>query len=136
MSPYLARYAGEYFERLTNGRYSALSLDSEMNLRYRTSRGGTDIDVGRSMDSRYLSGGSADLAWLCLRLALHRKLSDDNRIPVILDECLVYFDDRRLEMILNELRCISENGVQILLLSASSRERSLVGRFANIIELE
>lgn len=136
VSPYLARYAGEYFERLTNGRYSALSLDSEMNLRYRTSRGGTDIDEGRSMDSRYLSGGSADLAWLCLRLALHRKLSDDNRIPVILDECLVYFDDRRLEMILNELRCISENGVQILLLSASSRERSLVCRFANIIELE
>ena len=142
VSPYLARYAGEYFGRLTEGRYRALSLDSEMNLRYRVRGNDSEeessiTDSGEiSVDSRYLSMGSADLAWLCLRLALHRKLSENKSIPIILDECLVYFDDRRLERILDELQRISESGVQILLLSASSRERELIHKFANVIELE
>ncbi len=130
VSPYLARYAGDYFGRLTEGRYTSLSLDSEMNLRY--------LGNGNEypMDSRYLSGGSAELAWLCLRLALHRKLSERETLPVILDECLVYFDDRRLELILQELRSVADNGVQIVLLSASNRERELINKKANVIELE
>jgi DNA repair exonuclease SbcCD ATPase subunit len=73
-------------------------------------------------DSKYFSGGSASLAWLCLRLALHSRLSEGNPLPLILDEATVYFDERRLQLLLAELTKTAASGKQIILLSASERE--------------
>ena len=120
VSPYLSKNSGAIFSRITEGRYSQLRLDSDMNLSY-LSAGAEGLT-----DGKYLSGGSADLAWLCLRLALHKRLSSGRPLPLILDEALVYFDDRRLELIIDELKAISEGGTQILLFSASSREKALL----------
>ena len=121
VSPYLSKHSSEYFAKITEGRYPQLRLDSEMNLSY--------LGAGAEAvtDSMYLSGGSSDLAWLCLRLALHKRLSDNKKVPLVLDECLVYFDDARLLMILNELTDISKRGIQVLLLSASTRESAHKG---------
>ena len=129
VSPYLSKYAGEYFSAITDGRYSALRIDAEMNLSF-IFRSGTSL-----IDSAYLSGGSAELAWLCLRLALHGRLSENGRIPLILDECFVYFDDERLEKILQLLTSLAQSGIQVLLFSASSREKDILGDNATVISL-
>ena len=121
VSPYLSETAGEYFASLTDNRYSGLLLDEKMSLRYR------DGETGTPLSSIYLSGGSADLAWICLRLALHKKLSESKPIPIILDECFVYFDDTRLKAILGRLTEMAKaDGAQIILFSASSRERDIL----------
>ena len=129
VSPYLSERSSELFEKITNGRYPELRLDPEMNLSY-LGQGGTMV-----MDSAYLSVGSADLAWLCLRLALHSRLAESEAIPIILDECLVYFDDQRLGAILERLYEISDKGIQILMLSASNREKDRIGDRVNLIQL-
>lgn len=121
VSPYLGETAGEYFVDVTDGRYEALKVDTEMNMSY-ISNGSATLT-----DSAYLSGGSADLAWLCLRLALHGKLSENSNVPLVLDECLVYFDDERLRKISDVLLKKAENGTQIILFSASSREERMIG---------
>ena len=128
VSPYLSKHSSEYFSRITDGRYPQLRLDSEMNLSY-LGAGAESVT-----DSRYFSGGSSDLAWLCLRLALHKRLSENVKVPLILDETLVYFDDKRLKLILTELNSIALNGVQVLLFSASSREKDMV-KSATVTEL-
>lgn len=121
VSPYLSKTSGELFSSITDGRYSALLLDPSLSLKYLSPEHSAPIS------DEYLSGGSADLAWLCLRLALHKKLSESCPVPLILDECLVYFDDTRLKKILELLISLSSSGTQILLFSASTREKVFTG---------
>ena len=128
VSPYLSRESGKLFCSVTEGRYSSLLLDPSLNLKYRTT------EHSALVSDEYLSGGSADLAWLCLRLALHKKLSEGRAVPLILDECLVYFDDVRLSKILSLLISLASEGTQVLLFSASAREKTLTGE-ENTIEL-
>lgn len=128
VSPYLSEHSGAYFSEITNGKYPRLLLDTSLDLKYVSPEYSTPIS------KEHLSGGSADLAWLCLRLALHKKLSGSRPLPLILDECLVYFDDERLEKILSLLKDLSSSGTQIILFSASSRERAFVGE-ENTVEI-
>ncbi len=129
VSPYLSEHSSKFFARITDGKYSSLRIDPEINLSY------ISAENESVTDSLYFSAGSADLAFICLRLALHKRLSENTCIPIILDEALVYFDDNRLALILNELSKISENGVQIILFSASTREAALLSEKANCIML-
>lgn len=129
VSPYLSTNATKYFDRITQGKYAELKLDSEMKLSYLKS------DTDALTDGEYMSMGSSDLAWICLRLALHKRLSEKENIPLILDEALVYFDENRLALILDELYAASLDGTQIILTSASSREMRLLGGKAEIIEI-
>ena len=68
-----------------------------------------------------MSGGTADAAYICLRLALAGLISEKN-LPVILDESLIRLDDRRMT---DCLRMLSETGRQILVFSSSDREARL-----------
>lgn len=129
VSPYLGKQASKYFSEITNGKYCSLRIDSEMNISSESS------ENGNLLTQEYFSGGSADLAWLCLRLALHKRLSENESIPLILDEALVYFDDTRLSLILKELYEKSLNGVQIICFSASLRELYALNKAVNHIKL-
>ena len=129
VSPYLGRYAGELFGDMTDGKYNAISITSDFGMSYSEQNGSKEID------SMYLSGGSADLAWLCLRMALHRKLSDGKSLPLIFDECFVYFDEKRLARIIDKLVAISKNGTQVIIFSASEREKKLSKRRLKITNL-
>lgn len=129
VSPYLSERSGELFAKMTDGKYTSLRVDPELNVGY--------ISAERTSvtDGAYFSCGSAELAWFCLRLALHERLSASERIPMILDECFVYFDDIRLERILKCLEGIASQGTQILLFSASSREKAVLSDSAERITL-
>lgn len=129
VSPYLGRYAGELFGDMTDGRYTAINISSDFGMSY------TGPNNTRETDSMYLSGGSADLAWLCLRLALHRKLADGKTLPLIFDECFVYFDEKRLSRIIDKLVAISKAGTQVIIFSASEREKKLSRRRLKVTSL-
>ena len=130
VSPYLSEVAGEYFSAMTKKRYAGLTLDDSMSLKYK------DGETGTPIDSVYLSGGRSALAWICLRLALHKKLSETRPVPIILDECFVYFDDVRLKAILKKLTEISlKGGTQVLLFSASGREKDILQKTVNTVKI-
>ncbi len=129
VSPYLGTFASKYFSEITTGKYLRLLIDDEMNLSSEASENSS------TMTQEYFSGGNADLAWLCLRFAIHKQLSENEAIPLILDEALVYFDDIRLSLILKELYNSALDGVQVICFSASSREFSVLGEAVNRIKL-
>lgn len=130
IAPYLSDTAGELFSGVTDGRYGGIGVDGETSLRLRC------LLDGDYLPSEYLSAGASALAWLCLRLAIYSRISEAERLPLILDECFVCLDDVRLGRILAKLSAVAAGGSQIFLFSANRRELELCGSEVNVINMD
>lgn len=92
-SPQITAEAGDLLSALTDGKYPKLLLKPDMSLSVREEGGA----VLRS--SAAMSCGTADQMYLALRLAMvHRLLPED--APLLLDDALVNFDDKRAALAL------------------------------------
>ncbi len=116
-APRISKRAQELFCRLTEGRYSRLSLGEDLSL----SAAAEQEDVLRAIQWR--SDGTSDQQYLALRLAVAEELTPD--APLILDDALVRFDDTRLAQALQILKEEAETK-QVLLFTCQTREESLV----------
>ena len=72
--------------------------------------------------AQWRSDGTADQLDLALRLAVAGELTPD--APLILDDALVRFDDKRLKIALDILRQEAENK-QVILFTCQTREQNL-----------
>lgn len=86
----LEKRALEIFSRLTNGRYGSMEISK--NLEIKVEESGTFGT--RELD--YLSAGTTDQAYLSLRLAMCELICDE-QMPMILDDVLCQYDDRRTD---------------------------------------
>ena len=109
-SPTLNRQAADIFSKMTGGKYHALMLSRDFS-----AMAGTD-DTHSAL---YLSAGTVDQLYLSVRLALCQLTAPG--VPVLLDDALSAFDDRRAEQALDVLREMGKER-QILLFSCHSRE--------------
>jgi uncharacterized protein YhaN len=86
------RTASRFFSRITRGEYESLRVEDDDKPRLvgvRPGRGGTVVANG-------MSDGTADALYLSLRLAsLESHLDECDPVPLIVDDCLVQFDDDR-----------------------------------------
>ena len=90
--------------------------------------------VGRSV--RLLSQGAADQLYLAVRLAIcDMVLPADKRVPLILDDALVTFDDERLHAALDYLLEESQRR-QILLFTCQKREMAYLQGKENVTVTE
>lgn len=118
VSPRLSRRAGEYFSRLTQGQYSRVDLDRNMDLVVREAGSLADRPLGS------LSQGTADLLYLSLRLAVaDLALPAPDQVPLILDDALLTLDDTRLAQVLTLLTELAGTR-QVLLFTCQSREKT------------
>jgi len=122
VSPRLAAAAGELMGAVTKGKYEELGVDGSLAMTFRpeTENGGRT-----TQGEQYMSAGTADAAYISLRLALISLICGDRRPPVIFDESFARLDDDRLSEMLKRLH---QSGGQILLLSSCGREGELLGR--------
>lgn len=116
-SPLLCQKTGAYFQHLTGGRYDRVQLDRELHITVHPANSAVFRSIG------YLSGGTVDQLYLALRLAICDLLLPD--APIVLDDVLVYFDDKRAELALKTLREMSKSR-QILLFTCHNREKRLL----------
>ena len=115
-SPLLGQTAGEILTKLTAGRYEKLVFNKSLDASAQTK----DEPVSRSVLS--LSAGTADQIYLALRLAVcELVLPEDSACPLILDDTLSNFDDRRAQLALDYLKEIARTH-QILLFTCHERE--------------
>jgi uncharacterized protein YhaN len=114
-SPALNRLAGQYMARLTGNAYTALAFNRELE--------GSAARTGDVLphSALYLSRGAADQMYLALRLAVCQ-LCLPEKPPLVLDDALTAFDDRRLALALDLLRELAQER-QILLFTCQRRER-------------
>ena len=115
-SPALGARAAEIFSALTGGKYDKVLLSRDLTL----SAEAAGDPMSRSI--QLLSQGAADQLYLAVRLAIcDMVLPADKRVPLILDDALVTFDDERLHAALGYLLEESQRR-QILLFTCQKRE--------------
>src|SRR5690625_1239425 len=97
-----------YFKRITNGAYE--QVYAPMNK--------TPFQVESSSNVRYavgeLSQGTIDQLYVSLRLAIGQVMSKKYKIPFIIDDAFVHFDQKRTEQIINILKEVSKSHQVIL----------------------
>ena len=112
-APRIAKRAQKYFAFMTGNRYDKLTVDQDLGLL----AGAEDEDVLRSVLWR--SDGTADQLYLALRLAVAAELTPS--APLVLDDALVRFDDKRLRAAVQLLKEESASK-QVILFSCQGRE--------------
>ncbi|MCP3033267.1 AAA family ATPase [Halobacillus sp. A1] len=100
--------AQSYFNRLTLGKYVSLSVKRDENRIIVEDYGGFQYSTEE------LSRGTADQLYVSLRLALAQTLSEELKVPFIVDDAFVNFDEARLSVMLEILSELSR-GTQVFL---------------------
>ena len=117
ISPKIAKNAGRLMNVITEGKYNTLGVNLDFDLSF--------TDNGMTHDAAYLSAGTGDLAYICLRIALIELLYKKSMPPFIFDESFVRMDDERLARMMILIHKYGQQNVQSILLSCHSRERKL-----------
>ncbi len=102
------------FSDLTDGRYKSVSVSDELELSVEKA------DVFGTRELGYLSLGTTHQAYLSLRLAIAKLLSDENPLPVFLDDSLSQYDDARTEKAIKYLKGYCADGQGVLFTCHSS----------------
>lgn len=118
-APRISQRAQSLFGRLTGQRYNRLSLLQDLSVE----AGAEGENTLRS--TLWRSDGTVDQLYLALRLAVAEELTPD--APIILDDALVRFDDKRMQAALEILREAADKK-QVILFTCQSRERNVEGR--------
>ncbi len=105
----LERETGEIFSGLCNNAYSAIDISRDFDIRV------THEGTFGAKDWQFLSSGTADQAYLSLRLALVRLIGNErDALPVIMDDPLSQYDDTRAEAAMKYLTDYSKEHQLIL----------------------
>ena len=113
-APKISAQAQAYMAKMTEGRYDRVTLTEDLAL-----EAGAAGETGLR-DILWRSNGTVDQLYLSLRLAVAQTLTPE--APLILDDALVRFDDRRLKRALEVLEELGEEK-QVLLFTCQTRER-------------
>lgn len=126
MTPRLSARASELFSLLTGGSYDAVALD--MQLRAEARPTGASVD----RQAAFLSAGALDQLYLAVRLAIcELALPEEEPCPLILDDALVCFDDRRCRLALELFRELAGSR-QILLFTCHGREAEMMSPYGDV----
>lgn len=129
ITPKFTKKLSETISKLSNGKYSKVTVNDENGLM-------VELQNGEYIPADRLSIGTIDQLYLSLRLSMAKEISEE-RMPIILDEAFAYFDDYRLENILKFLiNELSEN--QVILFTCTKREKETLDKLNteyNLIEL-
>ena len=112
-APTITQKAREHFARITGGRYDKLTLTQELTVETATA------DEPAVRKSQFRSDGTVDQLYLSLRLAVAEALTPE--APLVLDDALVRFDDKRLAETLALLTKAAQTK-QVILFTCQSRE--------------
>ena len=118
----MVRETGREFERnasrilseLTEGRYTAISLDEKLEVRLNT--------PDRLLYLSQVSYAAMNQVYFALRMAAGELLGG-RRLPIILDETFSMYDDDRLAA---ALRYLEHSGRQVILFTSQTRENDML----------
>ena len=94
----LEKKALEIFSRLTDGKYANVNISKSMDITVE------ETDNFGTREVEYLSNGTVDQAYLSLRLALSELISENENLPVLLDDVFCQYDDKRTKTAMEFLK--------------------------------
>jgi exonuclease SbcC len=129
--PTLSELSSRLFEELTDGKYPGMELDPDYEI--------SIFDRGEKYALSRFSGGEADLANLCLRLAISKVIAERAGSALnflILDEIFGSQDQGRKRNIMEAFGQLSKQFSQILLITHIEDVKDLVGEAIVVQENE
>ena len=126
-APRVNEIAGRYLARLSGDRYAALRFDRGFKVEI------SDRQDGMYYEADYFSAGTVDQVYLALRLAIADLIDDsEDKLPILLDDALVQYDDERAERAVSLLRELSAERQIIMFTCHKSIEAHFNGEAAPV----
>ena len=116
-APRISGRAKALFSRLTDGRYDRLRLAPDLSMEVAA------LDEDTPHGTLWRSNGTVDQLYLALRLAVAEELTPNG--PLILDDALNRFDDKRTAIALQILQEYAQTR-QVILFTCQSREKQII----------
>lgn len=129
ITPKFTEELSKVMKKISNSKYENVRINTNGEIIVQSSK-------GEYINAENLSIGTIDQLYLSLRLATIKEITKEN-MPIILDESFAYYDNERLENILNYLSNEYSNS-QIIILTCTNREKEILEKLnikANIVEL-
>ncbi len=129
--PVLNEKAASILHQLTGGKYKDLKIDRKFNIKVEAP------DDGRFHEWDYYSGGTIDQIYLALRLSVTDLITGDaDKMPLLLDDIFVQYDDERTAAGLRFLyEKVAAGQGQALLLTSHNRISELAGTISPAITI-
>lgn len=100
---------------ITGGKYTGISLDENFQVCIQTPK--------KLLSIWQVSRGSMEQIYFALRMACADLMMPEEKLPVILDDAFLTYDDTRLE---RTLRWLAQSGHQVLLFTCHKREQEIM----------
>ena len=117
ISPRLGEFSTELMGIMTDKKYNSFDVTDGLKVSYKTEEGET-----RTVD--FLSGGTRDLAYIAVRMALIDMLYTE-KPPVCLDESFAHQDNIRAKSMMKSLSHLADEGYQSFIFTCRAREAAL-----------
>lgn len=117
VTPKFTQELSKSVSEITDGKYNKIMFNDEVGLII-------ELGNGNYVPASKLSIGTIDQLYLSLRLSMAEELSKES-IPIILDEAFAYYDEERLENILEYINK-KFNNHQIIIFTCTNREKEVL----------
>ena len=119
ITPKFTENLSENISRISNNKYTKVGVNDEKGII-------VENEYGEYIPAERLSIGTIDQLYLSLRLSMIDELSNE-KMPILLDESFAYFDDTRLE---NMLEFLSKkmNEHQVIIFTCTRREKDILDK--------
>ena len=119
ITPKFTEELSNVMEKISNGKYKNVRINTNGEIIVEQSN-------GEYIKAESLSIGTIDQLYLSLRMATVKEITKEN-MPIILDEAFAYYDDSRLENILNYLANEYSNK-QAIIFTCTKREKEVLDK--------
>lgn len=117
ISPRLGEYSAALMQIMTSQKYSDISVDGELRVSF------TDAD-GKKKSVDFLSGGTQDLTYVSVRMALIDMLYTENP-PITFDESFAHQDNVRAQSMMRAIAHLASEQYQSFIFTCRAREATL-----------
>ena len=127
ISPRLGEYSTKLMEIMTNRKYSSFDVTDGLKVTFKDTLGGM-----KSID--FLSGGTRDLTYIAVRMALIDMLYTE-KPPICFDESFAHQDNIRARSMMKAIHILAEEGHQSFVFTCRAREGTLASELSKKTEI-
>ena len=127
ISPRLGEYSTSLMEIMTNKKYTSFNVGDGLKVTFNDAQG-----ENKSVD--FLSGGTRDLAYIAVRMALIDMLYTE-KPPICFDESFAHQDNVRAKSMMRAINKLSEEGNQSFIFTCRAREGTLATELSSGAEV-
>ena len=127
ISPRLGEYSTSLMEIMTNRKYSSFDVTDGLKVTFKDA-------LGQDKSIDFLSGGTRDLAYIAVRMALIDMLYTE-KPPIVFDESFAHQDNVRAASMMRAVHSLSDDGHQSFIFTCRQREATLATELSKSTEV-